>query len=543
MSVQSSIAATTDTPLLAAVLRLEADLRAMAAQVDAWSGLDGPTLRTACTTLRRARASIDGHLATATQALERSGTARGSGATSTGALLSRDFGGDRRAAEASIRTGRQLEESNADQTRNALVNGRLTRRQADAISGGLLQLPKDLPAAERAACERSLIDQAQDLSLGDLRRACDRATAPVEPIEAVDGRENALVEARERRAWRATELWLSDQGDGTTTGRFRIPTAQATMLSALLEAQAAPRRSHLTGAEDPDTSENLTFAQRFGRAFCAMIEHVPTDGYATSGGTAASVTVTMDLATLTLQLDDRVALLPHGAALSAGQARRLACSHGIIPQVLGGESLPLDLGRSQRLFSPAQRKALAQRDHGCAFPGCDRPPGWCEAHHIVPFGNGGTTDLGNGVLLCARHHHLVHDDRWSLRISRRTGLAEFAPPGTSRWRSSTRYRVKRRPRSPISPSPQPRSRPPESSPSPQPLRRQAPPRTHPPLPAAVPPQPTGCPRSASPPDRPRAGADLVVRGAGSAGTDGGQLLELLLESECVPIERQVSDGA
>lgn len=441
MSAQPTMAPTTDTPLLSALARLEHEVRAMAAQVRAWDGLEPSALRAACTSLRRTKAALDGHLAAASQALERSGSAGRAGATSTGALLSQDFGGDRRGAEASIRTGRQLEQSKADRTRDALVGGQITQKQADIITGGLLTLPDDLSAAQRAACENSLIAQAKDLTIGDLRRACDRATAAAgETPEAVDRHENGIVEERERRAWRATELWMSDQGDGTTTGRFRIPTAQATMLSGLLQAQAAPRRSHLRGPEDPDTAENLTYAQRAGRAFCALIEHVPTDGFATSGGTAASVTVTMDLDSLLHDLSSRVALLPTGTTMSAGQARRLACSHGILPQVLSGASLPLDLGRSQRLFSTAQRKALAARDQGCAFPGCDRPPGWCESHHIVPYGRGGTTDLTNGVLLCSRHHHMVHDDGWSIRLHPRSRVPEFAPPGTSRWRPSSRYR-------------------------------------------------------------------------------------------------------
>lgn len=525
----------------------------MKTQVAAWDGLDSHTLRAACTSLRRIRAAVDGHLATATQALERAGVAGRAGATSTGAMLSSDFGGDRRSAEASLRTGRQLEQSKADHTRVALVGGQITQKQADIITGGLLKLPKELPAAERTACEKSLIDQAKDLTIGDLRRAADRTTAAVEPPETVDQRENSIVEQRERAAWRATELWMSDQGDGTIAGRFRIPTAQATMLSNLLQAQAAPRRSHLQGAEDPDTSENLTYAQRAGRAFCALIEHVPTDGFATSGGTAASVTVTMDLDSLMDDLAERVAVLPTGTTVSAGQARRLACSHGIIPQVLSGASLPLDLGRSQRLFSATQRKALAQRDRGCAFPGCDRPPGWCESHHIVPFGRGGTTDLTNGVMLCSRHHHMVHDDRWSIRIHPRSGLPEFAPPGTSRWRPSSRYRPQRHP-TPTSARRRraegaarvesgARIRPDSGDPAhaSQALGVRAVASTDG-RDAQTRDTQSGQPQSGHPQSDDVQTDGAQQTGVPSAGADRGQVLELFVEGQGVAVKRQVRDG-
>lgn len=435
----------TAPPLLGSLDRVRAAVEEMAALAPGWSGLEADAVRAACTTIRRLKAALDGQLAAATQALEAAGTARKSGATSTGAMLATDFGGDRRGSEASVRTGQQLATAGADRTTKELLNGRITRQQADIITGGLLRLPDSIDAVQRATCEKELLQQAGRLSLRDLRRAADRATESVEPPEQVDARENSLVEDRERRAWRATEFTLTDQGDGTTLGRFRIPTAQAIMLSTLLDAQAAPRRSHLAEDRHPDDREPLTYVQRRGRALCALIEHVPMDGFASSGGTAATVVVTMDLDTLTERIGRRVGTLPGGSTVSAQQARRLACTHGIIPQVLGGESLPLDLGRSKRLFSRSQRLALAQRDGGCAFPGCDRPPGWCESHHLVPFSAGGSSDLGNGVLLCARHHHLVHDDRWSIRIAPGTGIAEFQPPGRGGWRSNPRYRPRRRP--------------------------------------------------------------------------------------------------
>lgn len=89
-------------------------------------------------------------------------------------------------------------------------------------------------------------------------------------------------------------------------------------------------------------------------------------------------------------------------------ARQQACHQRIIPMVLGTASQPLDVGRAQRSFSSAMRRALHVRDRGCVVPGCPRPPSWCEPHHLEEWANGGSTSVENGVLLCRQHHSAVH---------------------------------------------------------------------------------------------------------------------------------------
>jgi len=79
--------------------------------------------------------------------------------------------------------------------------------------------------------------------------------------------------------------------------------------------------------------------------------------------------------------------------ISAASARRIACDCELTAILIDGEGVPLKLGRNQRLVSAHQRRALIARDHGCAFPGCNRPPASTQAHHIRHWINGGTTDL------------------------------------------------------------------------------------------------------------------------------------------------------
>ncbi len=101
-----------------------------------------------------------------------------------------------------------------------------------------------------------------------------------------------------------------------------------------------------------------------------------------------------------------------GEPLSASAVRRLACDAQIVPVVLGANSEVLDLGRTRRLFSPAQRKALRLRDQECRAEHCSIRATWCEAHHRKPWSQGGHTDLDDAVLLCSFHHHRAHDPRY-----------------------------------------------------------------------------------------------------------------------------------
>ncbi len=110
--------------------------------------------------------------------------------------------------------------------------------------------------------------------------------------------------------------------------------------------------------------------------------------------------------------------------VSVGQLRRLAGDAGIIPEVLGGDSEVLDLGRKVRMFTRAQRIALMERDGGCAK--CHAPPEHCEAHHIRWWDKGGTTDLSNGVMLCTRCHHDIHRQGWDIHVH--AGRVDFIPP-------------------------------------------------------------------------------------------------------------------
>jgi hypothetical protein len=106
----------------------------------------------------------------------------------------------------------------------------------------------------------------------------------------------------------------------------------------------------------------------------------------------------------------------NGARLADRTTRSLRCAAGLVATLIDSLGVPLAMGRTIRSANRAQRRALALRDGGCVFPGCGAPVRWCDAHHLVEWNDGGETDLDNLVLLCRRHHGIVHRTGWSITI-------------------------------------------------------------------------------------------------------------------------------
>jgi hypothetical protein len=130
------------------------------------------------------------------------------------------------------------------------------------------------------------------------------------------------------------------------------------------------------------------------------------------------------------------AATPAGDILDPGAARKAACDADLIPVVLSGPSQPLDVGRRERLVTKGLRAAVVIRDRGCTFPGCDRPPGFCEVHHVTPWWAGGTTSLTNSAMLCCRHHQIVHRRGYTATVTT-TGVDWDLTPGRMPGRATS----------------------------------------------------------------------------------------------------------
>src|ERR1700674_1664811 len=132
------------------------------------------------------------------------------------------------------------------------------------------------------------------------------------------------------------------------------------------------------------------------------------------GGQRPHLVVTVAMATLAKQPGSPAAELEWAQPIPAETARRLACDAAITPILPGSESNQPQAGSTTRVPAGSQRKALVVRDRGCRFPGCDMPPDWTDAHHIHHWADGGKTEMGNLLLLCRRHHRMVHEEGWRL---------------------------------------------------------------------------------------------------------------------------------
>ncbi len=265
-----------------------------------------------------------------------------------------------------------------------MAEGALSAEHASVITHALAQLPARVTAQQRARVEADLVSMAARFDPAQLRRAARRALASIEPDETVvDAAENEQVTTEEDTAYATSTFTFHDNDDATVTGHFTVPALQFAFLRKILEAMTAPRRNNTPGARagsDPAADRRTDWSTRRGQAFAALLERLPTDHL--HAKTAATVVVHLDLDTLRGHL--KTARLDTDDQVSAGQARRLACSAGILPAVLGGKSLPLDLGRTQRLYSDTQRIALSTRHTHCAAADCQRPFAWCEIHHRNP---------------------------------------------------------------------------------------------------------------------------------------------------------------
>ncbi len=375
-----------------------------------------------------ARSQLDARATVLVQAASERGLPRLSGATNVSTWLKNLTGISRAEAHRMVKRSELLCDV-VEETRVAWASGAISTDQATVICETLTSLPDWVGDEATAAAQQVLLGWAGECSHDELKIRAVRILEMIDP-DGVDERLGKKLEAEEKNAFRKTELSFTNIGDGLTRIRGTLPNVQAGMLRTALEGLASPRRNAPNiWDRDGDLCDaangTLTHQMRLGRAFCELIEHLPSDAMPQHGGLAASVTVNIDLDALRDQIG--TATLSTGDLMSPSQARRFACNANLIPLVLDGKSKVLDYGMGKRLHDKYQRIALAKRDQGCCWKGCDRPPAWCEAHHLIWHSRGGPTSIDNGALFCFYHHHLLHEGEWDARMAP-DGIVEVIPP-------------------------------------------------------------------------------------------------------------------
>ena len=335
----------------------------------------------------------------------------------------------------------------------AALAGDVLPGQAEAIGEVLDRVGDELPGEELVRAQELMVGFAATHTSTELRRLAGRLLEVVAP-EVAEVSEAKRLEREHRQAMRARFLTFTPDHHGSVLIRGSLPVVDAEPLVRIVGAYASAQRG--LDVLDP-AAGYVTPAMRRADGLLAMVAHHAQGALApSSGGDRPRIVITLSYDKLAKTAIDAGLLSPLGRTavstpapagspglagrlvgtdepVAASVLRRLLCDADLLPVVLGGASQVLDVGRTQRLVTPAIRAALEVRDAGCVFPGCDKPPAACHAHHLTPWWNGGATSLANLVLVCPHHHGIVepgHDptaDRWQLRL-RPDGVPEVLPP-------------------------------------------------------------------------------------------------------------------
>ncbi|MBM9461117.1 DUF222 domain-containing protein [Nocardioides sp. zg-536] len=312
-------------------------------------------------------------------------------------------------------------------TAAVMASGGVNLDQARVIAECLDDLPDRIGVEAKAQAETDLLGFAREFGPADLRRL-GRAILHVCAPEIADAEDARRLQEQEKHAAEKSSVRFRPLGDGTTRVSMRLADAMAGRLGTYLDSFTSPRGLEGTCPE----AERLPRHRRLALAFGTVLEHLDPRRLPEHGGDATTVIVTVGLEQLRSGLGAATLTTPltaDGAGeVSATEARRLACTAGIIPAVLGGQGEVLDLGRKQRLFSPAIRRALGLKQKTCAAEGCTVPARWCEAHHLVPWSQGGHTRLKDAKLFCGFDHHRMHDPAYD---------RELLPDGQVRFHRKT----------------------------------------------------------------------------------------------------------
>ncbi|MEB0289439.1 DUF222 domain-containing protein [Cryobacterium sp. 10C2] len=343
----------------------------------------------------------------------------------------------------------------------ALREGWLSVEKADSLRKGLGDLDRAITAEKLATALARLLAEARTLNADQLFKRARRVRDVLDEA-GIAAREKAVYDDRSLRFWRL------NTGQVRMVGLFAPEDGEYLMNT--YDAITSPRRGGVRFVDkeqaawakrvqdDPRTTEQLT-ADAFlalmklgvkadpkriagGRSPAVrMITIRPTSatptGFAPTGTTptdAAPTEAPSPTADAAANPETAAPALQPGViegtavTVSAETVERNRCDSGLLDVTFDDHGSGVDLGREQRTFSPSQRVALAIRDGGCMWPGCDRPPSWTETHHIQHWKDDtGQTNLDQGILLCRADHLRLHNEHW--RIARDdTGRYWLTPP-------------------------------------------------------------------------------------------------------------------
>ena len=306
-------------------------------------------------------------------------------------------------------------------------SGAIPTTSAEAIANGLGEATIDVDHAALTVAADALCHEAAVLDADRLYIRARELRAELD---------EHLVADHERARRDARSLRVIVQPDGMTRLVWTLDPESAAVVIDLLDRATSPRRGGPRFAAPDATAlaasivaDERTTPQLASDVFLQLLRQ----------GSAADSSLLLATGAPSVRVVVRSESLATGSGsariegqrepVSIATAQRLACEGATVAIIFDSSGQPLDVGREQRLYTRRQRIALSVRDSGCRWPGCDRPPSWCEAHHITHWArDGGRTDTADGILLCRHHHLLAHNNGWE--ITRDAADYSLIPPSS-----------------------------------------------------------------------------------------------------------------
>jgi hypothetical protein len=399
-------------PLLHGLDALDASLKAVG-EANLWSASNTETLD-ALSRLIAAEARLTAAVLATIREVEGRHLADGLGMRDTASLLQSKHLIDRRPAARLTDLARRLD---ATATGAALSTGEVSLDHARVIVKAIAALPSTATVEERRCAEADLILYAGQLTPDDLSVCAEKIKAQL-TIAPDHDEPDSEPDPDPAAAFRG--IRYGTHRSGLATINVTIDPHVRKVFEEILAPLAQPE------APQDGITDGRFATQRRADAFTALVLDHDLGARGAASTSRAAVTVTIGYETLA-GLSEGSGLLDDGTPIAPGTLRTLLCGADILPVVLGGASEILDLGRTRRLHTHYQHRALAVRDGGCTFGACAAPPSGCHDHHTTHWAKGGPTTIRDGALLCPRHHRQVHREGWDVELAP-NGYPRTIPP-------------------------------------------------------------------------------------------------------------------
>lgn len=356
------------------------------------SDLDDGALRRRAVELQRVIDRLGIALAEALAEMGSRGIPAADGETDPGAWLAARTGASRRAARSIARHGSDL--ASAPHLAEAAAQGRVSSDAARAL------LRARNPRTESAWLrdERELVKRAAEEGADRLEASLRRWTLAADP----GGPDPATDPGR-------NQLSLT-----TADGRGLLRADLDAESTAIVSQALTDVHDELWRAAGDRQRRSRSVANWRAEALVELVRRARRVDPGRTRPARPLLTVVVDLADLSGP-QDRLVELPTGVTVAAESVRRMGCDASVARVVMSGTGEPLEAGRARRQPSAAQARAVLARDRGCGIADCNAPPWMCEIHHRRHWADGGTTDVDNLVMICRRHHRLVHEGGFSIR--------------------------------------------------------------------------------------------------------------------------------